>query len=181
MSGNSEKDVAAQTLNDSWVKLPWKMEGTLQEHPSMEKPLGINTQKLLLEAHRVSSCTSSSRGSPRSPHSPNNEPADLVGQGVQELSVLQPGQLNPIPTDWIWDWSSRPELMPPSGMTYKHPRKSKLSVRNTRLMQDGPLSLPVLLLTHACTFFFGAAVMFIYFKRNCSCSLSFGRSAVTLD
>ena len=48
------------------MKLPWKMEGTLQEHPSMEKPLGINTQKLLLEAQRDSSrgssCTSSSRG-----------------------------------------------------------------------------------------------------------------------
>merc|ERR1712126_11910 len=123
-------------------------------------------EKLLMEAQRESSRSSSrntsvasSRGSP---HSPNNE---WAGEGAQ-------GQAPPTiqTADWIWDWSSRPESMPPSGYErgFKHPRRSRLSVRNTGVMRSGPFSLenlPALLVTHACTFFMGAAVMLIYLKK----------------
>ncbi|KAK2180603.1 hypothetical protein NP493_436g01045 [Ridgeia piscesae] len=47
--------------------------------------------------------------------------------------------------DWIWDWSSRPEVTPPS-------------LEN----------LPALLFTHACTFFLGAAAMLFYLKKYCN-------------
>lgn len=159
-------------------------------------------EKLLLEAANESrgssrgssriSSQASSRGSPKSPHSPNNELAPgLMGADIQTIQrssiaeatyrvregeVLQAVQRADIPTDWIWDWSSRPEVMPPSdyGKQFKHPGNhgSKLSVRNSKVLRSVGVftldNLPTLLVTHACTFFLGAAAMFIYLKKYCN-------------
>jgi len=131
-------------------------------------------EKLLLEAQRDGSrgssrnaSTTSSRGSPKSPHSPNNEPAGDIST-IQEGETPEAQEVQ----DWIWDWSSRPEAIPPSEYNgrFKHPRRTKLSVRNTQIMRNGIFNLenlPTLLLTHAATFIMGAAVMFIYLKKYC--------------
>lgn len=192
-----------EPLNDSWVELHFQNQlgrsaATTEksgeppsysgEPPSFSRPISIHNgqmEKLLLEAQKEGSrsssrvpstaaSTASSRGSPKSPHSPNNELASLPIGTIQEGpigsgAVLGSGQ----EADWIWDWSSRPEALPPSqwGSQFKHPRRARLSVRNTGVMRSGPFcleNLPTLLLTHACTFIMGAAVMFMYLKKYCN-------------
>uniref|UniRef100_A0A8D1UZL3 BCL2 interacting protein 3 n=1 Tax=Sus scrofa TaxID=9823 RepID=A0A8D1UZL3_PIG len=62
-------------------------------------------------------------------------------------------------SDWIWDWSSRPENVPPAKefLLFKHPKRTTtLSMRNTSVMKKGgvfsaeflKVFLPSLLLSH---------------------------------
>jgi len=152
-------------------------------------------EQLLLEAQRESrgssrfnSQPSSSRGSPKSPHSPNNEMVAVPAiPPIQEGQVLQAVQQ--IPTDWIWDWSSRPEALPhhnngssdgSTSRVYQHPRRNRLSVRNTPVMRSGGLyqHLSTLLMTHAASFIIGAAAMFLYLKKYCNWSPPIKSSAI---
>ena len=198
MASAQRSDSREEPLNDSWVELHFQQQQQAvgSTHPSS----GASTprpypgtaihssamEKLLLEAQRdfsrgssrVASATStaaSSRGSPKSPHSPNNEPSTL---GLfSEISTIQERPVSATSSqesnsDWIWEWSSRPEAVPPSefGSKFKHPRRHKLSVRNTKVMTSGIFALenlPILILTHACTFFLGAAAMLVYLKKFC--------------
>lgn len=155
--------------------------------PALYKPVSHGTmEKLLLEAQREWSrnssrigsnvgSTASSRSSPKSPRSPNNE-MSCIGLGESGITTIQESRVQEN-GDWLWDWSSRPEVIPPGelvGARYKQPvKRAPLSVRNTKMMRSGPFSLenlPLMLLTHACTFFLGAAVMFMYLKKYCGWS-----------
>ncbi|CAD5123449.1 DgyrCDS11795 [Dimorphilus gyrociliatus] len=146
-------------LNDSWVEVGSSRGSTPPLFPrinmtneQMEKML-LEAQKELSRHTSINASTISSRTSPKSPHSPVSDPTQT--KTVQEFEN----------SDWIWDWSSRPEIKPPSSdiqsNKYKHfPRsetgKSKrhgLSVRNTGIISN----LPALLFTHAATFILGAA------------------------
>lgn len=173
----SQATQSKDNLQDSWVELHYQNNrngqngaGNSQEPESSQLIYPESIEKLLIEAQKESRTPSrnnsretSARGSPKSPHSPSNELA-INGQDERD-----PG------TDWIWDWSSRPEMMPPSDFNgkFRHPptRRNKLSVRNTPVMRSGIFrvfsleNLPILLLSHACAVFLGAAGLFMFLKK----------------
>jgi len=158
-------------LQDSWVDIHYQNNGNGSPRKT-EQPENVgmyttlNIEKLLSDAQRESNNTSreaSARGSPKSLHSPTNELAIGIQEERQEVG-----------TDWIWDWSSGPERNPTGDMSFKfrHPamkKRHKYSMRNTAVLKSHSLfsleNLPTLLLTHACSFVFGAAVMLIYLKK----------------
>ncbi|ELU07071.1 hypothetical protein CAPTEDRAFT_228231 [Capitella teleta] len=194
MTSAQRKDNREDHLNDSWVELHFQQNqppstsissSSAQIGDVSRSPLPSTAmEKLLLEAQRefsrgssrVGSATStaaSSRGSPRSPHSPNNEPSalSLLSQvptidedpaPQSQMTSVDPTQMNLI------DLSSRPEAVPPRewGTTFKHPRRHRLSMRHS----GGAFSLrnlPLLLFTHACSFFLGAATMLFVLRKYC--------------
>ncbi|KAK7110926.1 BCL2/adenovirus E1B 19 kDa protein-interacting protein 3-like [Littorina saxatilis] len=172
----SQKPTQEGDLNDSWVELQIQQHAGAGTEPTIETPhpsiYNGNLEKLLIEAQRESrtpshanSKESSARGSPKSPHSPNTEWATGDWRTRQD-----PG------TDWIWDWSSGPEVQPTGDWSekFRHPagksRRLPLSVPKAPANKSGIFrleNLPTLLLTHAATFFLGAAFMFMYLKKYC--------------
>lgn len=81
-------------------------------------------------------------------------------------------------SDWIWDWSSRPENVPPAKefLLFKHPKRTPtLSMRNTSVMKKGGIFsaeflkvfLPSLLLSHLLAIGLG-----IYIGRRLTTSTS---------
>jgi len=107
--------------------------------------------------------------SPKSPPSPTSSPHP---EWSAEWRSREPG------TEWIWDWSSRPEIVQSFENIedrFRHPMKKKrpiLSMRNSDILRKSSIfswaNLPTLLFTHAASFFFGAAVVIIYVKKYCS-------------
>ncbi|CAH1784000.1 unnamed protein product [Owenia fusiformis] len=200
-STHKEEKEDTLNVSDSWVQLTLQdnPDDTSTIPPlsihngEMERLLGEAQREWSRSSSRVTSCNpsntpsnapsnapsntsshrSSPRASPKSPHSPVNELSSSDFSTIQENQELQ----NTV-KDWIWDWSSRPEAHPPSDMSamFKHPvKKHKLSIRNTRVMRSGPFcleNLPTLLMSHACTFFLGAAAMFIYLRRYCNLAVT---------
>ncbi|CAK1547911.1 unnamed protein product [Leptosia nina] len=80
--------------------------------------------RLLREAQRESrdssvrhSRASSMKGSPKSPpNSPNLEPST-----EDELKGVYINCWRDDSNDWVWEWSSRPDQMPPKDWRFKHP------------------------------------------------------------
>ncbi|GAB1604930.1 BCL2/adenovirus E1B 19 kDa protein-interacting protein 3-like [Argonauta hians] len=154
-------------LTGSWVELSHQPLPADSDTISESIHNG-NMEKLLMEAQLESSSTSqanstvsSKRGSPRMSNSPKEWATSEVSQGES------------LGTDWIWDWSSRPELQPVGDLSgyFKHPSRHRLSVRNPKVLRNGVFcmeNLPTLLISHACSFVLGAAVMFMYLKKYCN-------------
>ncbi|KAL8622417.1 hypothetical protein ACOMHN_041745 [Nucella lapillus] len=173
----SQKPLQEGDLNDSWVELQVQQNaGVVAEEPTIETPrqatiYNESLEKLLIEAQRESRSTSyatskesSAKGSPKSPPSPTN-----TDWGSEE------GRTRPDITssDWIWDWSSGPEIQQSGDWSERFRRpgvKPRRMVTKSTMTKSGIFrleNLPTLLLTHACTFFLGAAFMFMYLKKYC--------------
>lgn len=171
-------------LNDSWEELTYKNQVSVSPSPQNSTSRSSSViERLLRDAQRESSSisTSSNVGSicscSASPRSVQSLSTDLPPDCF-EVSVIQgtdgtpPCEPN---TDWVWDWSSRPEIVPPwasdhNPQPFKHPvsRQRTYSIRNSRLMQSLMVSLenlPLLILTHACTFILGAATMLVILRK----------------
>lgn len=133
-------------LGESWVEV------TGQLTPERTTPLPFATGeeylRLLREAQRESnqssarvSLASSRRDSPRSspkspPNSPNTELAtddDLKGVYINYSSKEGDFVRVDRNTDWIWDWSSRPDQMPPKDWKFKHPKRKTYSIRTAKV------------------------------------------------
>ncbi|XP_052098486.1 BCL2/adenovirus E1B 19 kDa protein-interacting protein 3-like [Mytilus californianus] len=159
---------STQKIEDSWIEL----SGGVTPPVEAQSIYNGNLEKLLIEAQRESrsssrpnSKESSARGSPKGLHSPTNELSN--GESTQENRDLG--------TDWIWDWSSRPEALPPSdlGARFKHPRKS--GFRSSQMIRkEDAYSLKYIIISNACSFVvgIGLASLGFYFviKRYCRCS-----------
>uniref|UniRef100_G3Q2A3 BCL2 interacting protein 3 like b n=1 Tax=Gasterosteus aculeatus aculeatus TaxID=481459 RepID=G3Q2A3_GASAC len=143
------------------------MVGGLEHVPSSSSIHNGDMEKILLDAQHESSRSNSSCDSPPRPHSPQDDgqiifDVDLSGRrdSLSEEDGLDKERDMDIlmkDADWVADWSSRPENIPPKEFHFRHPRRSvTLSMRKTGAMKKGGIFsadflkvfIPSLLLSH---------------------------------
>ncbi|KAH6943032.1 hypothetical protein HPB50_014123 [Hyalomma asiaticum] len=141
---------------ESWVELYYGASSSASERAT--PPLTGNVhilEKLLLEAQRDSNVSSArGSGSPKSPHSPANETVPFIINREEKQ----------IATDWIWDWSSRPDQQPPKDWNFRHPasiggirKRPVLSLRGSRIIRLADI-FPLLLLSNILSILLGAGI-----------------------
>ncbi|XP_066904185.1 BCL2/adenovirus E1B 19 kDa protein-interacting protein 3 isoform X2 [Halyomorpha halys] len=131
--------IPEDSLGESWVEVGRSPERTTPlPFPAAEEYL-----RLLKEAQRESnqssarhSLASSVKGSPKSPpNSPNTELS--VEEELKGVYINYSGkdvEWIDKNTDWIWDWSSRPDQEPPKDWKFRHPASRKmLSIRTAKV------------------------------------------------
>ncbi|XP_032367745.1 BCL2/adenovirus E1B 19 kDa protein-interacting protein 3 [Etheostoma spectabile] len=143
--------------------------GGLEHVPSSSSIHNGDMEKILLDAQHESSQSSSSCDSPHRPPSPDQDEGQITFD--VEMSSLKDSQseddgpekereediLMNKEVDWVSDWSSRPENVPPKVFHFRHPRRSvSLSMRKSGVMKKGgvfsaeflKVFIPSLLLSH---------------------------------
>ncbi|KAL1264740.1 hypothetical protein QQF64_005095 [Cirrhinus molitorella] len=171
-----KQSVSEENLQGSWVELHFNNGGSTPKGGSEEQsastaPSG-DLEKMLLDAQHESG-RSSSRGSLPCDSPPRSQTPSHLRRGSE---VQSSGEKNSSQSeedylerrkeveilmkknaDWIWDWSSRPENLPPKEFLLRHPKRSStLSMRNTSMMKKGGIFsaeflkvfLPSLVLSH---------------------------------
>lgn len=171
-----------ELLSDSWIE--FSNNGV--KSPGRVTPLpftfGEEYLRLLREAQRESnqssrvvSLTSSRRDTPKeSPKSPPNSPNfnedELRGVYVNYWNKEGGEYVNFQNSDWIWEWSSRPDQLPPKGWNFQHPkRRPGYSMRLARVGKNSLFSREVLyslLLTNVLSLIIGAGVGVWLSKRG---------------
>ncbi|GBM01262.1 hypothetical protein AVEN_170317-1 [Araneus ventricosus] len=175
---HSVKSMDEENLIDSWVDLNATGELSRGSDSSQKRSTPISSlissgklEKLLWEAQRescqsslVGSGISSHRESPKSPRSP------IVEDGTLEEFLptqFDAGQRRHGSTDWIWEWSSKPDQRPPKEWKLHHPRPT-LSLRNSRAAKSGLFStemLTILIVSNILSVLIGTGIGF-YFSRR---------------
>ncbi|KAM9456504.1 BCL2 interacting protein 3 like b isoform 2-T2 [Clarias gariepinus] len=135
--------------------------GGLEHVPSSSSIHNGDMEKILLDAQHESSRSNSSCDSPPRPPSPQDEGQISFdvdrGENQEALEKLRDDEILMKDSDWVADWSSRPENVPPKEFQFRHPRRSvTLSMRKTGAMKKGGIFsaeflrvfLPSLLLSH---------------------------------
>lgn len=143
--------------------------GGLEHVPSSSSIHNGDMEKILLDAQHESSQSSSSCDSPHRPPSPDAD----EGQITFDVEMPSPRDsqseddgpdkdrdediLMNKEVDWVADWSSRPENVPPKEFHFRHPRRSvSLSMRKSGVMKKGGIFsaeflkvfIPSLLISH---------------------------------
>ncbi|XP_055075821.1 BCL2/adenovirus E1B 19 kDa protein-interacting protein 3 [Misgurnus anguillicaudatus] len=175
---STEKQSATEeNLQGSWVELHFNggsstPKGGADEQSASTAPSGGDLEKMLLDAQHESG-RSSSRGSLPCDSPPRSQTplhlrrgSEVHSSGEKNSSQSEEDYLErrrEVETlmkknaDWIWDWSSRPENLPPKEFLLRHPKRSStLSMRNTSVMKKGGIFsaeflkvfLPSLVLSH---------------------------------
>ncbi|TNN86406.1 BCL2/adenovirus E1B protein-interacting protein 3-like [Liparis tanakae] len=124
--------------------------GGLEHVPSSSSIHNGDMEKILLDAQHESSQNSSSCNSPHRPPSPDqdedqitfdvempsprdSQSGDDSAEKDREEDILMNKEV-----DWVADWSSRPENVPPKEFHFRHPRRSvSLSIRKSGVMKKG--------------------------------------------
>ncbi|KAG8135471.1 hypothetical protein E2320_008489 [Naja naja] len=163
-SGVQEENLQA----GSWVELHFSSNGngnggqpaSQEQVPASVSIYNGDMEKILLDAqhdpprsqtpqdvHRSSEVESRASGEKNSTQSEE----DFLERRKEVERLLKKN------SDWMWDWSSRPENIPPKEFLFKHPKRTAtLSMRNTSVMKKGgifsaeflKIFLPSLLLSH---------------------------------
>ncbi|XP_019740894.1 BCL2 interacting protein 3 like a [Hippocampus comes] len=144
--------------------------GGLEHVPSSSSIHNGDMERILLDAQHESSPSNSSCDSPHRPQSPNQNDEGQITFDV-DMSSLRDGQSEEEGTDkdreddilmnkevdWVADWSSRPENIPPKEFHFRHPRRAvSLSMRKSGVMKKGgvfsseflKVFIPSLLISH---------------------------------
>ncbi|XP_047409782.1 BCL2/adenovirus E1B 19 kDa protein-interacting protein 3 [Sciurus carolinensis] len=192
MSQSGASGLQEENLQGSWVELHFSSSGNGSGVPASVSIYNGDMEKILLDAQhesgRSSSKSSHCDSPPRSQTPQENTRAsetdthsigeknssqseeDYLERRKEVESILKKN------SDWIWDWSSRPENIPPKEFLFKHPKRSAtLSMRNTSVMKKGGIFsaeflkvfLPSLLLSHLLAIGLG-----IYIGRRLTTSTS---------
>ncbi|XP_030631627.1 BCL2/adenovirus E1B 19 kDa protein-interacting protein 3 [Chanos chanos] len=166
LSGSQSPEDA---LHGSWVELEGlvasagQTENVVGPQDTTSSLLQMELERILLEAQLE--CERSSH--PESPpqvmtpqKSGSPSPASDGGSSSTDCVTIQSDEGDRLASaEWVWDWSSRPENLPPKEFVFQHPKRSgSLSVRKTEVMKRGLFSsdvllilLPALLASHALT------------------------------
>ncbi|XP_062870378.1 BCL2 interacting protein 3 like b [Trichomycterus rosablanca] len=137
------------------------MVGGLEHVPSSSSIHNGDMEKILLDAQHESSRSNSSCDSPPRPRSPQDEGQISFdvdrGENQEVMDKMKDDEILIKDSDWVADWSSRPENVPPKEFQFRHPRRTvTLSMRKTGAMKKGGIFsaeflrvfLPSLLLSH---------------------------------
>ncbi|KAK7172569.1 hypothetical protein R3I93_002627 [Phoxinus phoxinus] len=166
LSGSQTPDDA---LHGSWVELEGlvgsagQSEGELGAQDTTASFLQGELERILLEAQLECERSSQTESppqvvTPRTSGSP--KPASEGSSSSTDCVTIQSDENDrQVSAEWVWDWSSRPENLPPKEFVFHHPKQSgSLSVRKTEVMKRGLFSsdvllilLPSLLASHALT------------------------------
>lgn len=171
-------------LSKSWVDL----QSNCLHSPGRVTPpfasAGEEYLRLLKEAQRESNQSSarvsrapssigSLKGSPKSPpNSPNTEPS--TEEDLKEVYInyySKDGDFIKVEksTDWIWDWSSRPDQTPPKDWKFVHPKKKTYSMRHAKVGKVGLFSKELvytLIVTNFLSILIGTGVGIWLTKRS---------------
>uniref|UniRef100_A0ABI7X2X8 BCL2 interacting protein 3 n=1 Tax=Felis catus TaxID=9685 RepID=A0ABI7X2X8_FELCA len=176
----------------SWVELHFSNNGNGSGIPASASIYNGDLEKILLDAQHESGRSSSKSShcdSPPRSQTPQdtNRASEIDAHSVGEKNSSQSEEdyierrkevesILKKNSDWIWDWSSRPENIPPKELLFKHPKRTAtLSMRNTSVMKKGGIFsaeflkvfLPSLLLSHLLAIGLG-----IYIGRRLTTSTS---------
>ncbi|XP_063066912.1 BCL2/adenovirus E1B 19 kDa protein-interacting protein 3 [Engraulis encrasicolus] len=168
MSGSQSPD---DTLNGSWVELEGLVVAASSQRESQAGPQDTTSLLLqgelerILQEAQLESERSSHTDSPPQIITPRTSPRPASegsgGSSSTDVITIQSDDSDRrVSAEWVWDWSSRPEYLPPKEFVFHHPKQSgtALSVRKSEVMKRGLFSsdmllllLPSLLASHALT------------------------------
>lgn len=148
-----------ESLSESWVELNAQSSCITPERTT-PLPFASSEEylRLLKEAQRESgrssaqlSKASSRIDTPRdSPKSPPNSPNTELSTDEDHFTGVYINVSNKDDlihfktTDWIWDWSSRPDQVPPKDWRFRHPKSKSLSMRYAKVGKNSLFSKEVM-------------------------------------
>lgn len=162
---SSPKVLYEESLNDSWEEV-----SHVEVNPVSYFP-GSGVENMLRDAQREGSESSVSRSNPSEHGSVDGgsrtpSPTSDDHPGLNILST-QSGiaRRTQGSTDWIWDWSSRPDIQPPKKWKLHHPTPC-LSIRNSKAKQTiSNKIISVLILSNIMSLVVGIGIGIFIIKR----------------